>query len=156
MVLGGLFKLTGNAPPLGVSAKLAYMAQDLERHAARLGVPMRMNRAFPMNTVPALRGALVAQRQGFFAAYDAAMFRAVWEHDQDISDAAVMESVLAAAGIDEAAITQGAQEEAVKAALKANTDEAAARGAFGAPAMFVGDELFWGNDRLDFVEAALA
>lgn len=156
MVLGGLFKATGNAPPLGVAAKFTYMTRDLERYAKRVGVPMRMNSAFPMNTVQALRGAIVAQQQGFFDAYDAAVFKAVWADDQNISDAAVLGAVLSAAGIDAAAVNQGVQDEAVKAALKANTDEAAARGAFGAPTIFVGDELFWGNDRLEFVEAALA
>ena len=156
MVLGGLFKLTGNAPPLGVKAKYRYMHRDLARHAARLGVPILMNSAFPMNTVPALRGAIVAQQQGFFDGYNAAVFRAVWEQDQDISDAAVLEAVLSAADLDAAVIREGIQDQAVKDALAANTDEAAARGAFGAPTLFVGEELFWGNDRLDFVEAALA
>ena len=132
------------------------MLEDLSRWAARYGVPFRMNSRFPVNAIPAMRLVLVGERHGGGGKAEAVAleaFRRTWVDDQDPNEQ--LASIAAAAGLP-AGAEQGIGDPEIKDALRANTDEAIARGAFGAPALFVGDQLFWGNDRLDFVEAALA
>jgi len=109
-----------------------------------------------MSTVQALRSALAAQDGGSFAALHRALFRAVWVDRKNVSDPAVIADVVAKAGVDSAALLAEASSEPYKARLKAKVDEALARGAFGLPSFFVGDELFFGNDWLQFVEEALS
>jgi 2-hydroxychromene-2-carboxylate isomerase len=116
---------------------------------------MAMNPHFPQNTLGALRGALVALDDGSFPAYHRAMFQAMWRDGVNLEDEAAYRGVLQAAGIDVERISTGRNQQGVKDRLRANTDEAIARGAFGAPSLFVGDELFFGNDRLDFVAEAV-
>lgn len=156
ILLGGVFKATGNASPVMVPAKGKYMMRDLSRFAARHGAPMRMNPHFPVNTLPLMRGAIWADREGLLDAYDAAMFRALWEQAENMGDPETIARVVAAAGLDPAAFAAAIETQEVKQALVAQTEEAISRGAFGAPTFFVGDELYFGQDRLDFVEAALA
>jgi len=155
MLLGGVMKATGNQPPLAVPAKGKYMFIELERWAARYGIPLIMNSHFPINTVGVMRGALVAQELGQFPAYHEAMFRSMWCESGNLADEGVWREVMQKAGVDAEHIAKGTQEASIKDKLKANTTEAVERGAFGAPTMFVGDHLFFGNDRLDFVEEAL-
>jgi len=155
MFLGGVMQATGNRPPGTVVAKGAYMSRDLERWARRYGVPMSMNPTFPQNTLGAMRGALVALDLGCFPAYHRAMFQAMWRDGVNLADEAAYRAVLEAAGVDAERLCTLRNDQAVKDRLKANTDEAIARGAFGAPSFFVGDELFFGNDRLDFVAEAV-
>jgi len=135
---------SGNTPPPTVPARAKHMPRDLARWARRYGVELAWNPAFAMSTVQALRSALAAQDGGSFAALHRALFRAVWVDRKNVSDPAVIADVVAKAGVDSAA------------RLKAKVDEALARGAFGLPSFFVGDELFFGNDWLQFVEEALS
>ena len=158
MLLGAVFQATGNASPVSVPAKGRFMGADMPRYARRYGVPFAMNPHFPVNTLMLMRGAAGVQRHApeRLEAYLAGVFRALWVDGLNLNDPAVTAQVLAAAGFDPAESMAWANEAEVKAALRATTEEAVARGVFGAPTMFVGDELFFGQDRLDFVREALA
>jgi len=158
MLLGGVFQATGNRSPADVPAKGKYMNADLRRHAARYDVPFRHNPNFPINTLLLMRGATAVQmhRPASFDAYHRAVFAAMWVDGRNMGDAAVIGAVLAEAGLDPAAVLAMAGQQDVKDRLKAVTAEAVERGVFGAPTMLVGDQLFWGQDRLDFVREALA
>ena len=157
MLLGGVFKAAGNASPITVAAKGRWMHDDLGRWAINYGVPLRMPPKFPVNTLAMMRGAagLQMQRPADFPGYMKAMFEAMFASGQDMTDPAVVTGVIAAAGFDPAAFAAMTAEPAVKEALIAGTEEAVARGVFGAPTMFVGDEMHFGQDRLEFVAAAL-
>ena len=154
-VLGAVFKSTGNEMPARVPAKATYMLQDLGRWARHYGVPFQWTSHFPANTIKAMRLVLVAEPLGKAQEVTLAAFRAMWVEDRDLTEAAVLTEVARAAGLEPEAALQAIETQAIKDRLRALTDEAVTRGAFGAPAFFVGEELFWGNDRLDFVEAAL-
>jgi 2-hydroxychromene-2-carboxylate isomerase len=156
MLLGGVFKATENQTPVANPAKAKYMLADMARMAAHLGVPFQMNPYFVINSLPLMRGAVAAQADGNFEAYDAAMWQAMWVDGENMGEVEVIGKVLAAAGLDPAAFAERIQDPAVKATLIANTEEAVKRGAFGAPTCFVGEEIFFGSDRLDYVERALA
>lgn len=156
ILLGGLFKATGNAAPATVPAKGAYMFHDLERFSKRYGVPLNFNPYFPVNTINLMRGAAGYHGTPDFCTYCDAVYDAMWIDQKNMGDLAVVAGVLAAAGLDFADFEARINDPAVKEKLKANTDAVAARGAFGAPTFFVGEEMFFGQDRLDFVEEALA
>jgi len=157
MLLGGVFKATGNHSPAEIPAKSRWMQQDMQRWAARYGAAFRFNPHFPINTLVLMRGAVGMQLRGAdFHAYTAAVFHAMWGEPRNLGDPAELAAVLRQAGLDADAFAALANDEAVKAQLKKQTEEAVARGVFGAPTFFVGDEMFWGQDRLDFVAAALA
>ncbi len=156
MLLGGVFKATGNQSPILIPAKGAYMGgHDLPRFARRYGVPFKLPPGFPINTLALMRGAIVAEQEGSAETYIEAMFRAVWADAQDMTEPKVVAGVLSAAGLDAQHFFARIAEQAIKDRLKANTEEAVGRGAFGAPTFFVGEEMFFGQDRLDFVEEAL-
>jgi len=156
MFLGGVMQTTGNRPPGTVEAKGRWMKADLGRFARRYGVPYAMNPHFPMMTLTVQRAAVGLLGKPEFERYVAAVFNAAWRDAKNIADKAVLADVLTAAGLDAAGILALADDPANKETLKANTDEACARGVFGAPTFFVGDEMHFGQDRLDFVEEALA
>ncbi len=158
MLLGGVFKATGNASPVSVPAKGRWMMGDLARWAQRWGVPFAFNPAFPINTLTLMRGAvgLLQREPERFTAYGDAVFAALWRDRRNLGDAAVLAQVLTEAGFDAAAFEALVADPAVKAALVASTEEAVARGVFGAPTCFVGGQMFFGQDRLDFVREALA
>ena len=153
--LGGVMQATKNSPPITVPNKGRYMFVEIQRWAKRYGVPANPNPHFPVNTLTAMRVAVAALGEPRFGDLHRALFRAVWVDGKNLADEAVLEATVAAAGLDAAALLARAKEQAAKDALRRNTEEAVERGAFGAPTFFVGDEMFWGNDRLDFVEAAL-
>ena len=153
--LGGVMQATKNSPPITVPNKGRYMFVEIQRWAKRYGVPANPNPHFPVNTLTAMRVAVAALGDPRFGDLHRALFRAVWVDGQNLADEAVLEATVAAAGLDAAALLARAKEQAAKDALRRNTEEAVERGAFGAPTFFVGDEMFWGNDRLDFVEEAL-
>jgi 2-hydroxychromene-2-carboxylate isomerase len=157
MLLGGVFQATGNASPITVPAKGKYMLTDLARFAQHYGVPMRFNPHFPINTLALMRAAVgVQQREpARFEEFVAATFRAMWVDGRNMADAATVGEVLAQAGFDAQAVLALSGDATVKDALKASTEEAVRRGAFGAPTMFVGSQMFFGQDRLDFVREAL-
>ena len=158
MLLGGVFQATGNASPANVPAKGHYMNDDMARFARRYGVPLAMNPFFPINTLTLMRGAAGAQLRApaRFDAYLRAVFHAMWVDPQNLNDPASAAKALADAGFDPAEVMGWADDVGVKAALRATTEEAIGRGVFGAPTMFVGTEMFFGQDRLDFVREALA
>ena len=156
MFLGAVMQATGNQPPANLPARGAYLRRDLERWAAHYGVQFRMNPKFPQNTLGALRLALVAQQDGGFERLHRLLFDAMWIQGRDFGDPAVLGELATAAGLDAERALARSADPAIKEALKANTDEAVARGAFGAPTFFVGDEMYFGNDRLPFVREALA
>lgn len=156
MFLGGVMKATGNSPPGTVPAKGRYLARDLRRWAAHYDVPFRFNSVFPQNTLSALRLALVAQHRGTFDAIHQPLFDGMYVNDRDLSNPEVLAGIVSGAGLDAGDYLAAIGDQAIKDELKANTEEAVARGAFGAPTFFVGDDMFFGNDRFDFIKAALA
>jgi len=158
MLLGGVFKATGNASPVMVPAKGRWMFQDMARWARRYGVALAMNPYFPINTLTLMRAAagLQMREPADFERYVDTVFRAMWETPCNMGEAAVLAQVLQRAGFDVEALLALAGDPEVKARLVATTEEAVARGVFGAPTMFVGEQMFFGQDRLDFVREALA
>ena len=157
ILLGGLFKLAGNRSPVetfaNVPARRAYDMLEMQRFIARHGIEhFRMNPFFPVNTLQVMRGAVAAQQLGCFVPYENAVFAAMWERGLNMADPEVIARTLAEAGLDAAALVAATQDPAVKERLLANTQSAFERGAFGAPTFFVGDEIFFGKDRLREVE----
>lgn len=157
MLLGGVFQATGNASPAAVPAKARYSLVDLQRYATRYGVPLSFSRFFPINTLTLMRGAIGFQlkQPQHFEAYLKAVFNGIWVEQQNLGDPQVLASVLTAAGLSVEAFLALVADVEVKEALKTATAEAVARGVFGAPTCFVEGEMFFGQDRLEFVEAAL-
>jgi 2-hydroxychromene-2-carboxylate isomerase len=157
MLLGGVFQATGNRSPMEVPAKSRYMQDDLQRFADRYGVPYAHNPHFPINTLMLMRGAVGLQlyQPASMLPYGDAVYRAIWVDGRNMNDPAVVAEVLQQAGFDAAEILQLAQQQQVKDALKAVTQEAIDRGVFGAPTFFVGSRMFWGQDRIDQVKDAL-
>jgi 2-hydroxychromene-2-carboxylate isomerase len=158
MLLGGVFQATGNRAPMMVPLKGKYLFIDLARFARRYDVPLRLNPNFPINTITLMRIAVGLQmrEEPRFEDYCAAMFRAIWVDAQNMNDPGVVAAVLAKADFDAPALLALGAEQAVKDELKAVTQAAVDRGVFGAPTFFVADQMFWGQDRLDFVREALA
>ena len=156
MLLGGVFKATGNQSPVMVPAKGRWMGEDLPRFARRYGVPYQFNPHFPINTLTLMRGAVGLQMRDpqRFMPYVNAVFRAMWVEPVNLGDPAVLASTLGAAGFDADSFMALVGDAEVKAKLIANTESAVARGVFGAPTCFVGREMFFGQDRLDFVREA--
>lgn len=158
ILLGGIFKATGNASPITIAAKGRYLLQDLARYAKRYDVPLKFNPHFPINTLTLMRavtGIQLRQPERFIDFIDC-LFRALWVDGRNLGDLAVVAAVLAEHGFDPAQVLELTQDEEVKDTLKHKTEEAIARGVFGAPSLFVGQQLFFGQDRLDFVREALS
>jgi 2-hydroxychromene-2-carboxylate isomerase len=157
MLLGGVFQATGNHSPAEIKPKGPYMTTDLQRFARRYGVPFAHNPHFPINTLLLMRGATGIQLKepDRFGAYVDAVYHAMWVEPRNMNDPATVGAVLQNAGFDAPALLALAGAQETKDWLKAVTQEAVERGVFGAPTMFVGDEMFWGQDRLDFVREAL-
>jgi 2-hydroxychromene-2-carboxylate isomerase len=157
MLLGGVFQATGNHSPAEIKPKGPYLNADLKRFAKRYGVPFEHNPHFPINTLTLMRGAIGLQthQPHRFVDYVTAMFQAIWVDARNMNDAATVGAALQGAGFDAAVVLSLTAQQDVKDGLKAATQEAVERGVFGAPTMFVGSEMFWGQDRLDFVREAL-
>jgi 2-hydroxychromene-2-carboxylate isomerase len=160
VLLGGLFKLANNRSPAeafaGIPNKQAYDRLEVTRFVARHGLTAyRFNPHFPVNTLKIMRGAVAAQALSCFKPYVDAVYAAMWEQGRDLADDTQITEVLAAAGLDSPALLAKAQDPAIKAELLANTEQAHARGAFGSPSFFVGDDLYFGKDRLRDVEEAI-
>ena len=157
MLLGGVFKSTGNQSPVVVPAKAAYMNNDLKRFAKRYGVPFKFNPHFPINTLALMRGAVAYQDDVVVSStYRDAIFRAIWVEARNLNEPDVIGQVLSDAGLDPAELMNRIGQQTVKDQLIANTAEAVNRGVFGAPTFFVGEQMFFGQDRLDFVAEALS
>jgi 2-hydroxychromene-2-carboxylate isomerase len=157
ILLGGVFKATGNQSPVLIAPKGAWMWRDMDRWAQRYGVPLAKNPYFIINTLTLMRGAVGMQlrQPEHFRRYVDTMFHAMWVEPCNLGDAAVVAATLRKAGFDAEAFAAMAGDADVKAQLIALTGEAVQRGVFGAPTMFVGGEMFFGQDRLDFVREAL-
>jgi 2-hydroxychromene-2-carboxylate isomerase len=158
MLLGGVFKATGNASPITIPAKGKWIREDLVRSARKDGVPLAYGPGFPYNTLALMRAAIGLQlrKPERFEPFVDAMYDAMFGNPRDMRDEKVIAEVLTAAGFAPAEIMALAADPEVKQALIRNTEEAVARGVFGAPTFFVGKEMFWGQDRMDAVAEALA
>jgi 2-hydroxychromene-2-carboxylate isomerase len=158
VLLGGLFKLTGNRSPVetfaDIPAKLAYDRLEMGRFIARHGIVFRMSPFFPVNTLHLMRGAVAAERDGVFDEYVEAIFHFMWEEPRKLDDPEILRDTLVEAGLPEALLARS-QDAEVKAQLIANTQDAFDHGAFGIPSFLVGTELYFGKDRLRDVEAEL-
>lgn len=158
MLLGGVFQATGNASPALIPAKGRYMFIDLSRFAARYGVAYGLPPGFPVNTLTLMRGVMGTQMRSpeRLEALLAVLFNGLFAQCRNLSDIGVLDETLVQGGFDPQVFHALAADDEVKVALRQATEAAVARGVFGAPTCFVGDEMFFGQDRLDFVEQALA
>jgi 2-hydroxychromene-2-carboxylate isomerase len=156
-----LFRGTGFDVMAMTARKARYLWRDHARYAELTGLPFKRPRRFPVKTAAALRTVVAAgratgsdeeSRERSHRAISQAIMRAYWERDEDISDPAVIATIVTSAGFDGDALVANANTAPVREEVTAITDRAIARGVFGAPTFFVGDEMFWGKDRLDFVE----
>jgi 2-hydroxychromene-2-carboxylate isomerase len=157
VLLGGVFKLTGNRSPAeafaGVKNKPEYAQLETERFLKQHRInSFRRNPFFPVNTLTLMRGAVAAQRLGVFERYVDEMFRHMWSEPKKMDDPNIWQAVLVAADFDATRFGELVQDPEIKASLLANTERSVARGTFGSPTFFVGDEIFFGKDRLRDVE----
>lgn len=152
VLLGGLFKITNNQAPMiryaETPAKRNYEMLEFDRFVMRHHLPFQMNPHFPINSLHLMRGAVAARHLGCFMPYVEAVMAAMWEEGANMGDPSVVKAVLEKAGLDSGALFAKADDPDVKAELAANTETSAARGAFGVPTFFVGEEMFWGKERL--------
>src|SRR6201981_2195107 len=157
VLLGGVYKLTGNRSPAeslaGVKNKPDYERLETARFLSRHGITrFRQNPFFPVNTLTIMRGAVAAQRLGVFARYVDEIYRHMWSEPKKLDDPAVLRDALLESGVDTERFGGLVQDAAVKARLLENTERSVARGTFGSPTFFVGQEIFFGKDRLRDVE----
>lgn len=156
-LLGAVFKATGNVPPISTANKAVWLLKDVQEWTRYLGLPpFRMPENFPINSLKANRLGLVAAEQGRIVPFSHAAFRAAFADGKDLADPQVLAELARGAELNPEQALAKAETQEIKDALRRNTEEALERGAFGAPTFFVGDELFFGNDRLMFVERALS
>jgi 2-hydroxychromene-2-carboxylate isomerase len=157
MLLGGVYQATGNVSPATLPVKGRYFQLDYERHARRYGVPFKENVHFPIITLFLMRAVTGIQlrRPEQLQQLLGCVFKALWIDALNLNEPQLTANVLKAGGFDPAEIERLAQDPETKAALKATTDEAVKRGVFGAPTTFIGDQMFFGQDRMDFVLEAL-
>jgi 2-hydroxychromene-2-carboxylate isomerase len=159
ILLGGVFKLTNNRPPIevlnGIRNKLEYQQLEMRRFIERHRISFQFNPSFPVNTLALMRGAVAAQRLGVFERYVDQMFRHMWVQPKKMDDAAVLRAALQESGFDAEKLLALAQDQTVKDELAANTSRSVERGTFGSPTFFVGDEIYFGKDRLRDVEEAI-
>ena len=160
-LLGGIFKSTGNQAPMiafsGVKGKLDYEMLEMHRFIEEHDLSdFKMNPHFPVNSLTIIRGLIAAQQSGVEEPYVEAVLKAMWEDGENMADEAVIRSVLSDAGLDADGILEATKSDEVKTVLIGNTNDAVARGVFGVPTFFVGDEMFFGKDRLHQLEKALS
>ncbi len=157
VLLGGVFKLTNNRSPMvqfkDVKNKLEYQRLEMQRFIRRHGLTeYRMNPHFPVNTVQIMRGAVAAEMDGLLAKYVDAVFHHMWEEPKKMDEPEVIREALQEAGIDAARILARIQDQEIKDGLLRNTEASVARGSFGCPTFFVGEDMFFGKDRLRDLE----
>ena len=155
MLLGGVFKETGNVSPATVPAKGKWMNNDLKKHAELYNVEFNSNSFFPINTLNLMRGAIAAQNMNIFQKYSEAIFTGIWVKDLNLGDISILQDYLDKSDINTVKLFDLAQSDEVKTILIQNTKEAVAKGVFGAPTFLIGDELIFGQDRLNFLKLAL-
>ncbi|WP_439546405.1 2-hydroxychromene-2-carboxylate isomerase [Sandarakinorhabdus sp.] len=156
ILLGGVFKATGGAPPGAVAAKGRWMNEDMARWAARDGVTLGKNPFFPVNTLAMMRMLAGLEGDAQFGAVVDTLFAGLWQQGLNLADADVLAATLTAGGHDAPALLALTQSPDAKARLMSNTEAAVARGVFGAPTCFVAGQMHFGQDRLDWVELAAA
>ena len=161
VLLGGVFKLTNNKPPMvqfeGIRNKPEYNRLETERFIARHRLTAyNRNPHFPVNTVQIMRGAVVAEAGGFFSDYVDAVFHHMWEDPKKMDDPEVIRMALDASGLNGEGILARIQDQEIKDRLLQNTEASVTRGTFGSPTFFVGDDIYFGKDRLRDVEEAIA
>lgn len=156
MLLGAVFKATGNDMPARVPAKAKWMLQDLDLWAKNYGVPFAFPPLFPANTVRAMRACVAASERGKGRALSLGLFEAYWSRGLDPSSEEGIRQAAAVAGLSGDELLAAVESQAIKDGLRRTTDEAISRGVFGAPAIVVGEQLFWGNDRLPLLDRMLA
>ncbi len=155
ILLGGVFKATGNNPPASVPAKGKYMMVDLQRYADKYKVPYKRNPYFPINTLSLMRGAVSYQEEGDFLKYVNVIFQNMWIDPKNLNDEEVLKKVLIDSNFDINDFMKRISDQNVKNKLISNTENAVKKGAFGAPTIFVGDEMFFGQDRMEFIENSI-
>ena len=160
VLLGGVFKLTNNVSPVianqGIKNKADYQRLEMQRYMrAHAITAFKLNPYFPVNTLQIMRAAIVAEDEGYLKAYADAVFGHMWAEPKKMDDPEIIKTALDQSGFDGAHMLARTQEPAVKAKLVQNTENSVARGAFGSPTFFIGDEMFFGKDRLGEVEAAI-
>ncbi|WP_180090114.1 MULTISPECIES: 2-hydroxychromene-2-carboxylate isomerase [unclassified Acinetobacter] len=157
MLLGGVFKATGNSSPMAVPAKARYSMIDLQRWAKLWQIPVQMNPYFPINTLQLMRLITAVQlfQPELFLNVLTGIFNAMFGQPRNLNDLNELIQLMQELGLEVAQVKSWLEDEKVKSELKVITEEAIARGVFGAPSWFVDDELYWGVDHLHFVEAAL-
>jgi len=161
VLIGGIFKSTGNQPPWqafgNVPNKMRYMQLEIQRFIKDHNlVDFKFNSAFPINTLLAMRGAIAAQRAGAHDLYYPSVFKAIWEDDKNISQPDVLAEILNEAAMDGAALVEATQTAEVKQGLMEATQACVDRGAFGLPTFFLGDEIYFGKDRVWQIEQAVS
>jgi 2-hydroxychromene-2-carboxylate isomerase len=157
ILLGGVFKATNNVSPAvslqGIKNKGEYAGLETARFVKAHGIAnYERNPFFPVNTLQLMRGAIVAQREGFFDRYADEMYRHMWAQPKKMDDPEVILAALTESELPVETLMQGIQDPEVKAQLLANTEDSVNRGVFGSPSFFVGEELFFGKDKLRDVE----
>jgi 2-hydroxychromene-2-carboxylate isomerase len=157
VLLGGVYKLTGNRSPAeslaGIKNKPEYERLETARFIKRHGITsFRQNPFFPVNTLTIMRGAIAAQRLGVLARYVDEIYRHMWSDPKKLDDPAILRAALLESGFDPDRFAELVQDPEVKAGLLDNTERSVARGTFGSPTFFIGDEIFFGKDRLRDIE----
>jgi 2-hydroxychromene-2-carboxylate isomerase len=161
MLLGAVHKEAGIKSPIETELKASYQARDIRRWAEYYDLPLTFPDPFPFRTLKTMRAAMFLRERGELEAFTDAAFALYWEEDgapkgfEEAEEDAPISTVATRIGADPEEVLEGATSPEAKQGLKDATSGALQRGVFGAPAFFVGDEMFWGNDRIHFVEAAL-
>lgn len=155
MLLGGVFKETGNASPATVPAKSKWMGADLRMYAKNYNVEFNSNSFFPINTLNLMRGAIAAQKLDIFEKYSDTIFKGIWVKDLNLGDLEVLKDYLEKSGIPADEVFKLCQDQEIKNELITNTQEAVSKGIFGAPSFIIDGILFFGQDRLHFVKDLL-
>lgn len=156
ILLGGVFKATDNRSPAMVPAKGRWLFDDVTRHASKYNIPFEMNPHFIINTLLPMRGAMWALNEGLIEDWNRAVFIATWAEKRNVSDPDELMSIATAAGLDAAAMASAVQQPEIKQQLIDCTNAAVERGVFGAPTMYTDNEMHFGQDRIDWIEAALS
>ena len=151
VLLGGIFKATGNQPPATVQKKGEYMFKDINRWSKKLDIPFKMNPYFPILTVPHMRGAVLAQRENILEKYMQVMFEAIWVKAMNLNDQEILTNIAEKSGIDPNQFAEEISSDEIKNKLRENTESAISKGAFGVPTYYLDDEMFWGIDSVKFL-----
>ena len=151
VLLGGIFKATGNQPPATVQKKGEYMFKDINRWSKKLDITFKMNPYFPILTVPHMRGAVLAQRENILEKYMQVMFEAIWVKAMNLNDQEILTNIAEKSGIDPNQFAEEISSDEIKNKLKENTEFAISKGSFGVPTYYLDDEMFWGIDSVKFL-----